>query len=87
MCISSSLIARRTEFIHETNRIRGDYDNGISHSFLGCLRESHVLTHKVTGDQTHTHTTVCKLKQIQKYSIMFTPTQAHVQPLVSNRSE
>lgn len=26
---SSSHIARRTEFIHETNRIRGDYNTGI----------------------------------------------------------
>ena len=40
VCVASpqSLIARRTEFIHETNRIRGDYDTGIS-QLLGSLGE------------------------------------------------
>lgn len=46
VCVSSSLIARRTEFIHETNRIRGDYDTGIS-QFLGSLGNSHISTHEV----------------------------------------
>lgn len=42
VCVCSSINTHRTEFIHETNRIRGDYGTGISR-LLGLFGESCTL--------------------------------------------
>lgn len=75
---SSSLIARRTEFIHETNRIRGDYNTGI---ITASWQFGELIFYSKSDRCTYTVQT--NTPNIQ--DSMLPPTQVHVQPLVSNR--